>query len=142
MPKAKSYPARILDNSELVHGTGCWNWKCSSSAGYGTMKLHDRTITGAHRVAYTVFVGDIPAGLEIDHLCRNRLCVNPLHLEPVTRSENHKRKPPRTHCFRGHEFTEENTIMRPGRIGRLCRECNRPTHARAKRRLRASMAPT
>lgn len=74
--------------------TGCWNWnRRVCKAGYG---MANRRGTGnppimAHRLLYEIHVGMIPEGLEIDHLCRNRRCVNPAHLEPVTREENIRR---------------------------------------------------
>ncbi len=81
-----------------------------------------------HRVTYETFVGPIPEGLEIDHLCRNRLCCNPVHLEAVTRKENVRRglacalKPKKTHCSRGHVLNEKNLVIRAYR-GRSYREC-------------------
>jgi hypothetical protein len=81
-------------------------------------------------VAYELFVGPIPEGLELDHLCRNPSCVNPAHLEAVTHRENVRRGDlhlvfgSRTHCTMGHEFTDENTYPRPTG-GRGCRECRR-----------------
>lgn len=67
---------------------GCWQWVAGvASNGYGTWSLHGRT-NSAHRLLYTLLVGPVPAGLDLDHLCRNRLCVNPSHLEPVTRQVN------------------------------------------------------
>jgi hypothetical protein len=84
---------------------------------------------GVHRVVYEAMVGPIPTGLQLDHLCRTRACVNHFHLEPVTRRENilrgdspsavHARK---THCVRGHEFNEENTSIRSDG-SRSCRKC-------------------
>jgi hypothetical protein len=89
----------------------------------------------AHRIAYELFIGPIPNGLHIDHLCRNRGCVNPVHLEPVTQQENMLRgyapsavSHRANRCHRGHEFTPENTYIkhRPnGRIKRDCKECAR-----------------
>lgn len=80
----------------------------------------------AHRWAYLHFVGKIPAGLDLDHLCRNRWCVNPEHLEPVTRSENLTRgyaaRGPKTYCKHGHRFDPENTFQRSDG-GRGCRAC-------------------
>ena len=68
--------------------TGCWMWTASrDNGGYSKVQFEGHLLP-AHRVSYTLFVGEIPEGLEIDHLCRNRRCVNPSHLEPVTRSEN------------------------------------------------------
>ncbi len=79
----------------------------------------------AHRVAYELAIGPVPDGLVVDHLCFNRACVRPGHLEPVTQQENVMRA--RTHCRKGHEFTPENTYVRPGGTGgiqRICRTCN------------------
>lgn len=84
----------------------------------------------AHRIAYEQAVGDIPKGLYIDHLCRNRGCVNPNHLEPVTLVENvmrgvspHALNAKKTHCSKGHEFTFSNTYQRKDRTARECRIC-------------------
>lgn len=100
---------------------GCWIWQGRQIKGYGTASMGRL----AHRVAYQEMVGDIPTGLELDHLCRTPLCVNPDHLEPVTRDENRRRHIATiTHCKHGHEFTPENTYLRDG-YRRQCRACNR-----------------
>lgn len=138
-----------LDGPMHFGGTRCWLWQGKlTDRGYGTIKVggkHGKNCR-AHRVSYELFVGPIPAGLTIDHLCRNRSCVNPLHLEPVTQGENTRRSPytlasihaSRTHCPHGHEYTEENTYLYNGR--RSCRPCNNK-HTRAyKARLRAAIA--
>jgi hypothetical protein len=84
----------------------------------------DSRTTYAHRVAYQYFVGEIPVGLEIDHVCRNRGCVNPEHLELVTRGENTKRaNDARTHCQHGHAFTPDNTAVYNAM--RYCVKCRR-----------------
>lgn len=95
---------------------GCWNWTAAiDPTGYGRFWLDGR-MQYAHRVVYELFVEPIPEGLTLDHLCRNHACVNPAHLEPVTLGENVLRgvgisavNARKTHCIRGHEFTDENT---------------------------------
>lgn len=106
--------------------TGCWLWLGSLSwYGYGWIWDGKRN-THAHRVSYELYRGQIPGGLHLDHLCRVRCCVNPAHLEAVTSAENTSRGllGGRSHCKRGHEFTEANSIRRPSRPNeRACRQC-------------------
>jgi hypothetical protein len=115
----------------------CWLWTASCfHDGYGKFYVDGKTVR-AHRTSYELFVGPIPDGLHIDHLCRTPLCVNPAHLEPVTPRENTFRSPlasppvllARTHCGYGHEYTPANTYVRPSGA-RLCRECGRLRAAR------------
>jgi hypothetical protein len=103
--------ARFFSKVSPVRITGCWLWTAAiKDDGYGVFGL-GRSGFGAHVVAYRWFVGAIPDGLQVDHLCRHRRCVNPAHLEAVTRIENVKRFiATRTHCQRGHAVTPENTI--------------------------------
>lgn len=120
-------PARFwakVDKTET-----CWLWTGRlPRSGYGTLSISGKNVQ-AHRFAYELIVGPIPAGLQLDHLCRVRHCVNPAHLEPVTPRVNVLRgicpaalAARRSHCQRGHEFTPENTYMTPnGR--RQCRAC-------------------
>jgi hypothetical protein len=91
---------------------------------------HRRKLLKAHRVTYALVKGPIPAGLQLDHLCRNTSCVNPNHLEAVTTRENTMRSTglsalnaKKTHCLRGHEFTPENTYVKRGDGARVCRQC-------------------
>lgn len=117
---------------EKVDATGdCWEWTGTRSLGYGRfMVSNDRHMTWAHRAAWELLVGPIPDGLQLDHLCRNRGCVNPDHLEPVTSRLNTLRSPIGagakarvTHCPAGHEYTAENT-RRSKRNQRTCRACD------------------
>ena len=104
----------------------CWVWRGGTGSGYGRFRSGGRNV-GAHRYSWTLFKGPIPDGLQLDHLCRNRLCVNPDHLEPVTPHVNQKRMAaanPRTECKRGHGFSEENTYVHAKTGFRQCRTCN------------------
>lgn len=130
--------------NRACHG-GCWEWTAAThgTGPYGA--FWDGTkLVQAHRWAYEFFMGKIPDGLTIDHLCRNTVCVNPGHLEPVTHRENNLRggsmsaiHATKTHCIAGHPFDEKNTRITP-RGTRVCRECHRTYNRAAKGRERAS----
>lgn len=110
----------------------CWEWTASRRSGYGLFWIpSEKRNVNAHRFAYEMLCGEIPSGLNLDHLCRNRACVNPDHLEPVPQRINTLRAPTsaatvnagKTHCPRGHEYTAENTIILRRRNARRCRAC-------------------
>lgn len=110
--------------------------------GYVRINGHSTGEQFAHRAAYVERYGPIPRGLETDHLCRNRWCANPDHLEAVTHAENMRRRSEaQTHCTHGHEFTPENTYLRPRSANggaRSCRACNRDAVRRYKSRRNAA----
>lgn len=109
----------------------CWLWTgARERGGYGRFALTHHKGVLAHRFAYELLIGPIPEELDLDHVhprCTHKHCVNPAHLEPVTRGENNRRRSAvQTHCKRGHKFTPENTYRAPGSpIIRRCRECQR-----------------
>lgn len=132
---------RLFINSE-PQASGCWQWtKALGKRGYADIHV-GRSVSGActhfkkkaHRVMYEFWYGPVPANLDMDHLCRNKGCINPNHLEPVPRSVNAKRglgpamaatrNLARTHCKNGHPFAGENLKLREGRY-RRCAECCR-----------------
>lgn len=125
---------------------GCWLWTAATAHGYGRI-WHATKIYRAHRVAYELLIGPIPGGLQIDHLCRTPLCVNPSHLEPVTETVHILRgvgwsaiNARKTHCPQGHEYTKGNTYRAPnGR--RHCRTC-RTIWNRRSRLARVSVTST
>lgn len=135
---------RLFSNS-IATTSGCLEWAggLRGKNGYGCTSVDNRTVS-THRLAYELVKGPIPPGLEIDHLCRNRRCMNPDHLEAVTTSVNNRRGlspsllsqrqrqhyQSRTHCKWGHPFSPENTLLRPHHqhaqyTVRICRECNK-----------------
>jgi hypothetical protein len=113
--------------------TGCWNWTAQIDRnGYGKFCKNAYPAL-AHRVSYELHVGPIPNGLFLDHLCRNRSCVNPKHLEPVTNRENglrgigpaasRKRNLAKTHCKYGHPLSGDNIIISKWNGQRVCLAC-------------------
>lgn len=140
MRSIKSIKERLLEKI-IKDKNGCWNWTAFiNKGGYSIIMIQGKPRRG-HRISYEEFIGEIPHKLDLDHLCRNRKCINPKHLEPVTRKENLRRSPlkphlcggaalakikkSKTHCLRGHPYTGQNLKMSSNGKWRVCRECNR-----------------
>lgn len=137
---------RLLGKVRIDQEKGCWLWTAGKGSGeYPVIQVNLRTKYGirgtryAHRVSYELLVGDIPEGLQLDHLCRVRWCVHPNHLEPVTPKENTNRgiqaNRKKTSCPAGHEYSFENTYVYPNGH-RRCRECHRERERYRRRSLR------
>lgn len=121
----KTYRARLVREGDCWTWTGWKLWN-----GYGRVRIHRTTLKLVHRVVYELVVGPIPDGLTLDHLCRNRACVNPAHLEPVTMRVNNLRgfgvsgvNARKTECPHGHPYDVANTRIYRG--FRYCRACDR-----------------
>lgn len=142
-------PERFWTKVQETSG-GCWEWTASRYVqnGYGQFGFKGKNSRTAHSVAWEALIGPVPEGLELDHLCRNRACCNPAHLEPVTHRENtlrgtspsalHAKK---THCPKGHPYEGDNLLVRVkdgGRKSRECRACT--TEQRRARREREDPA--
>ncbi len=124
-------PDALADRIEPEPNTGCWLWTgATAGLGYSQVRIAGRRLY-AHRAVYEFFKGAVPVGLEMDHLCRVRPCVNPAHVEAVTHRENLLRSPiqistvnsRKTHCLRGHALVPGN--LRPSSPGRACLKCDR-----------------
>lgn len=140
-----SYGERFWSKVSGGDVSECWLWTAQkNSYGYGRFSVAGRHRL-AHRLSYEMLIGEVPPGLDLDHLCRVRDCVNPWHLEPVTRTVNilrgaapaivSARHAAVTHCPKGHPYDEENTYRPPGKKAhRMCRICGRE-----RQRLRAGI---
>lgn len=131
MPKAdgKTVEDRFHERYQVDRNTGCWNWTAGlNGKGYAYIFAR-RYSRQAYKWYYEIVYGKVPDGMELDHLCRNKKCVNPEHLEVVTKSENNRRgnspsakNARKTHCPRGHELADGNLfIHKSGR--RSCLIC-------------------
>jgi hypothetical protein len=134
--------ARIARHIEIDAETGCWLWQASlTNNGYGRVRV-DKCEWKAHRYSFAVHRGPIPEGLDLDHLCRVRNCVNPDHLEPVTRAENLRRghfpNSAKVECPQGHPYSGEN--LRMNSKGR--RECVTCARAAGRRHYHLRKAAT
>ena len=126
-------PEHIFNKTMFEPNTGCWIWTgAKGKSGYGNIGINKKTYS-IHRIVYEIEKGQIPIGYQIDHLCNNKICINPYHLEAKTPKENiiralkisknhHMNK---THCKRGHEFTKENIYFNQNVNGRICKICRR-----------------
>jgi hypothetical protein len=129
---------RFFSKVDLSFGMGldaCWQWENRLDNGYGRFWLHNRTQL-AHRISYLYFNGEIPSDKQLDHLCRNRSCVNPKHLEAVDIKTNVLRgigpsaeNARKTHCKRNHALSGENLYVN-NRNQRVCKECHKSIVAR------------
>lgn len=136
---------RFWRNVERADSEACWQWTgTKSSRGYGRMTTFKSSSTPAHHVAIWLDGRAIPAGMVVDHLCRNRMCVNPAHLRVVSPKVNSlensagptAKNAAKTHCVNGHPFDEQNTIAWRGT--RRCRACQSKMAANRQARIRAA----
>ncbi len=141
---ANSWPERFRAKVAIRGADECWEWLASvTNGGYGRYRLPGRHVT-AHRFGYERAMGAIPEGLDLDHLCRNRRCVNPRHLEPVSERENTLRgesfaavNARKTHCHRGHPLSGDNVYV--WHRMRACRTCSKVNRQRYEARRKASV---
>jgi len=121
---------RFINKIKIDPLEGCWLWQATINArGYGHICINYKQLK-AHRVSYEHWKGEIPSNLQVDHLCKNTSCVNPLHLEIVTQKENMVRSTiwnkmrNKTHCPSGHQYKGENLKISK-RGYRICKKCEK-----------------
>lgn len=152
----RNLPRKVLtqfwNRVDICQEADCWPWTGNiSDQGYGIFNYPVKQRVKAHRLSYELVRGTIPSGVVPDHLCRNRWCVNPYHLELVPIKENVLRgvgitakNKVKTHCKNGHEFTPENTLVfrqaQYNGTGRECRTCNLAKQKRWKAKKKAIRA--
>ncbi len=128
----------------VVDDNGCWVWQGSiTTEGYGQIRGGGRMLR-THRASYEEWVGPIPEGLQIDHLCRVRACCNPVHLEPVSAKINAERgegglatavlQRAKTHCPQGHPYLGDNLYIHPVKGSRACKTCRQASSLLSRRR--------
>jgi len=119
-----------VSESCFYNNVPCWEWTgYTNQSGYATFKYGGQSHHRVHRIVYQLFVEEIDPLLDCDHLCRNRKCINPIHIEPTTKQVNVLRgegvsaqRAKQTHCKKGHKFNEENTKI-DNRGNRVCYPC-------------------
>lgn len=146
MKTKRDYAAAVLTHGErifdrILFDDGCWGFKgWHWDTGYAAFDV-DGSGFRAHRLVYTMLVGPVPNDMVLDHLCRNRGCVRPDHLEIVTQRINVSRnsEATKTHCVNGHLLSGDNLYLSPGRHHRLCRACNRERQKKYKARKKEAL---
>jgi hypothetical protein len=142
--RPEALPARVAEKVRIDPLSGCWTWIASTTTnGYGQIKDGPNRTVRSHRLVYEALVGSIPTGLFCDHLCGNRRCVNPAHIELVTNAENIRRgSERRTHCKHGHALTGGNVRITKTKkaLERICNACRAMYKRRA--RLKKKSTPT
>lgn len=149
--RARFTPEKFWERVKKASPGDCWEWTgARTSGGYGNLRRPHGTFDYSHRVAYELTIGPIPEGLQIDHLCRNRICCNPRHLEPVPQRINVVRGMSpygvRTTCKHGHDITDPQNVYTAPRGDNRCRTCasiqesKRPQRSASSRRAGSTTA--
>ena len=136
MPTYRPVLERFVEHIELDRNTGCWIWKASKGTkGYGQIGFVKREVIGAHRVSYWLFIGDLPKGHshEVHHKCKRFDCVNPNHLELLSR-DDHGAVHVKAECPHGHNYEKDGyyVVRHDGKTWRACKECSKAKDRRLK----------